>query len=101
MVKSELIKNIADKIPALTDKDVELAVTQIVNSVTEALCRGEHVEIRGFGSFALHYHPARKAHNPKTGEKVITAPKYSPHFKAGKELRERINAARNVPIKKA
>ncbi len=96
MVKSELIKNIADKIPALTDKDVELAVNQLLKTITESLVDGERIELRGFGSFSTRYRDARKAHNPKTGEKVIAAPKYVPYFKAGKEMRDRINESRKT-----
>ena len=96
MVKSELIKDIADKIPALTDKDVELAVNALLKSITESLANGDRVELRGFGSFSTRYRDARTAHNPKTGEKVIAAPKYVPYFKAGKEMRDRINASRET-----
>ncbi len=96
MVKSELIKHIAAQISTLSDKDVELGINQILNSISEALCNGDRIEIRGFGGFTLRYHPSRKAHNPKTGEKIVTAPKYLPHFKAGKELRKRINASRRI-----
>ncbi len=62
--------------------------------MSEALIHGQRIEIRGFGSFSLHYRPPRNAHNPKTGEKVVTEAKYSPHFKPGKELRERVNSSR-------
>ena len=91
MVKSELIKHIAGKIPSLNDKDVELAINQILDCITASLCDGKRLEIRGFGSFSLHHRPPRKARNPRTGEPVITESKYLPHFKPGKELRERIN----------
>ena len=62
--------------------------------MSEALINNQRIEIRGFGSFSLHYRPPRNAHNPKTGEKVVTMAKYSPHFKPGKELRERVDASR-------
>lgn len=100
MVKSELIAQITNKYKQLSEKDVELGINQIIESMCNTLSNGERIEIRGFGSFDLHYRPSRTAHNPKTGEKVVTLPKYSPHFKPGKELRERINASRNIPIEK-
>jgi len=93
IVKSKLIKNVTEKVPALSEKDVELSVNILLDSIADALAKGDRIEIRGFGSFSLHYRPPRKAHNPKTGEKIITEPKYSPHFKPGKELRERVNAS--------
>lgn len=99
MVKSELIAKVANKLPALTHRDVELGINQILYSMTSSLCRGGRIEIRGFGTFCLHFHASRNAHNPKTGAKVITIPKYSPHFKPGKDLRERVNASRHIPIK--
>ena len=91
MVKSELIEHVASQQRHLLVRDVELAVNQILECITEALCHGGRVEIRGFGSFCLHHRPARNAHNPKTGEKVATIAKHTPHFKPGKELRDRVN----------
>ena len=99
MVKSELIKHIAENLNSLSYNDVELSVNQILSKMSEALCNNERIEIRGFGSFSFRYRPTRKARNPKTGETVITNPKYALHFKAGKELRERVNSARHIPIK--
>ena len=64
MVKSKLIGHIAEKLQLLSYKDIELAVNQILNKMTDALCHGERIEIRGFGSFSLHYRPPRNAHNP-------------------------------------
>lgn len=93
MVKSELINLIAEKLNTLPTKDVEVGVNQILEYMGDELCQGGRIEIRGFGSFSLHYRPARNAHNPKTGEKVATIPKYTPHFKPGKELRQRVNAS--------
>lgn len=100
MVKSELINRIIKKIPQLPEKDVELAVNQIFECMSDTLGKGEPIRIRGFGSFTVRYRPPRNAHNPKTGEKVITMPKHAPYFKPGKELRNRINTTQNVPIKK-
>lgn len=100
MVKSELIIKIANKQDSLSLKDVELSVNHILESMSESLGNGDRIEIRGFGSFCLHYRPPRKAHNPKTGARVYTEAKYTPHFKPGKDLRERVNDSRNrgVPI---
>lgn len=94
MIKSELIANLAAKMTHLPEKQVTDAVNHILELMSNALIEGNRIEIRGFGSFSLHYRPPRNAHNPKTGEKVITEAKYSPHFKPGKELRERVDAAR-------
>lgn len=101
MVKSELINTISAKQPGLSIKDVELSVNQIIERMSEALSQGDRIEIRGFGSFCLHYRPPRNAHNPKTGEKVATIGKYTPHFKPGKEMRERVNASYGTPIRHA
>ena len=74
-------------------KDVELAVKAIIDQLSGALSSGARIEIRGFGSFSLHYRAPRKGRNPKTGETVALSGKYVPHFKPGKELRERVNQA--------
>ena len=99
MVKSELIIRIAEQRPSLPLKDVELSVNAILESMSDALEKGERIEIRGFGSFDCNYRPRRMAHNPKTGERVFTEAKYTPHFKPGKQLRERVNANRHILIK--
>ncbi len=91
MTKSELIERIASEQNQLSTKDVELAVKMILDHMATALAGGERIEIRGFGSFSLHYRAPRLGRNPKTGEKVELAGKYVPHFKPGKELRERVN----------
>ena len=91
MTKSELIERIAAEQTQLSAKDVELAVKMILDHMAETLADGERIEIRGFGSFSLHYREARLGRNPKTGEKVELEGKYVPHFKPGKELRERVN----------
>jgi len=101
VTKSELIDILAKKQPHLADKDVELAVKCILGQVGMALAVGERIEIRGFGSFSLHYRPPRMSRNPKTGVPVKLTSKHVPHFKIGKELRERVNASRDqVNIKK-
>ena len=93
LTKSALINRIAARQQLLTEKDVELAVKALVEQMVETLAQGERVEIRGFGSFSLHYRPSRTGRNPKTGETVEVGPKYVPHFKPGKELKDRVNYA--------
>ena len=96
MVKSELIARIASKQSQLSLKDIELSVNHIVECMSDNLGNGHRIEIRGFGSFSLHHRPPRKAHNPKTGARVFTAAKYTPHFKPGKDLRDRVNESRKT-----
>jgi integration host factor subunit beta len=95
MIKSELIEHIAARMTNLTEKQVADGINKILELMSDALINNQRIEIRGFGSFSLHYRPPRNAHNPKTGEKVVTKAKYSPHFKPGKELRERVDASRS------
>ena len=99
MTKSELIEVIARKQKHLPAKDVELAVKHLLDLMSDSLARGERIEIRGFGSFSLHFRPPRIGRNPKTGEAVALSGKHVPHFKPGKDLRERVNASRDMPIK--
>ncbi len=91
MTKSELIEIIARKQTQLPYKDVELSVKALIEQMAQSLSSGERIEIRGFGSFSLHFRPPRVGRNPKTGESVSLEGKYVPHFKPGKELRERVN----------
>lgn len=99
MIKSELIASLTNKLNQIPEKDVTLSVNLLIDAMSDALSKGERIEIRGFGSFSLHYRAPRNAHNPKTGERLVTAAKYSPHFKPGKEMRERINSsAEEYPI---
>lgn len=91
MTKSELIEVLAAKQPQLEYRDVELAVKELLEQMSGALASGQRIEVRGFGSFSLHYRPPRVGRNPKTGESVRVPDKYVPHFKPGKELRERAN----------
>ena len=91
MTKSELIERIASRQGQLSAKDVELAVKTILEHMSQTLASGERIEIRGFGSFSLHYREPRQGRNPKTGETVELNGKYVPHFKPGKEMRERVN----------
>ena len=91
MTKSDLIDNLAKNQNHLAYKDVELAVKSLIEMMSSALSNGERIEIRGFGSFSLHYRPPRIGRNPKSGDKVELPGKYVPHFKPGKELRDRAN----------
>jgi integration host factor subunit beta len=91
MTKSELIETLAKKLNQLSPKDVELAVKIVIDRLAQSLATGERIEIRGFGSFSLHYRPPRMGRNPKTGEPVPLPGKHVPHFKPGKELRERVD----------
>jgi integration host factor subunit beta len=91
MTKSELINLLSLRYPQLVAKDAELAVKTMLDAMSKSLSSGERIEIRGFGSFGLNHRPMRTGRNPKTGEKVNVPAKYVPHFKAGKELRERVD----------
>lgn len=91
MTRSDLIARLAERYPQLLAKDAELAVKVVLDTMSGTLARGGRIEIRGFGSFALNYRPPRVGRNPKSGEKVQVPAKYVPHFKAGKELRERVD----------
>ena len=91
MTKSELINLLSQRYPQLVAKDAELAVKTMLDAMSKSLSSGERIEIRGFGSFGLNFRPMRTGRNPKTGEKVSVPAKYVPHFKPGKELRDRVN----------
>ncbi|MDN5923499.1 MAG: integration host factor subunit beta [Xanthomonadales bacterium] len=93
MTKSELIEVLARQVH-LGYADVEMAVKDVLEQMSSALAAGERIEVRGFGSFALHYRPARMGRNPKTGTAVALPGKYVPHFKPGKDLRERVNTGK-------
>jgi integration host factor subunit beta len=97
MTKSELIARLAERNPRLVARDADEAVNTMLDAMTDALAGGQRIEIRGFGSFALNYRPPRVGRNPKAGDSVQVPAKYVPHFKAGKELRERVdgNEAQN------
>ena len=91
MTKSELIARLAERNPRLVARDADEAVNTMLDAMTEALSTGQRIEIRGFGSFALNYRPPRVGRNPKSGDRVQVPAKHVPHFKAGKELRERVD----------
>jgi integration host factor subunit beta len=98
MIKSELIDKLAEANPHLYHRDVERVVNAILDEITDALSRGERVELRGFGAFSVRHRPARTGRNPRTGDSVPVKEKHVPFFKTGKELRERVDASReDVP----
>jgi integration host factor subunit beta len=98
LIKSQLIGELSKLFPHLPEKDIALCVNHIIDHMSDILSKGGRIEIRGFGSFSLHFRPPRRAHNPKTGEKLVTNPKYAAHFNPGKEMRERVNNNRQAPI---
>lgn len=91
MTKSELIENLVLQNPSLQIKTVEEGVREILEQITVALENADRVEVRGFGSFSLHYRQPRVGRNPKTGDSVKLGAKYVPYFKAGKDLKERVD----------
>jgi integration host factor subunit beta len=95
MVKSELVHALNEKSPELQIRDVDLALNCMLKQMADALAQGQRIEIRGFGSFDLHHRPARIARNPKTGVAVDLPAKVVVHFKPGKEMRGRVDAARD------
>jgi integration host factor subunit beta len=98
MNKSELIKRMSDRLDQLTARDVDLAVHTLIELMSDSLATGERIEIRGFGTFSNHYRRPRTVRNPKTGEVGIQKPgKFVPHFKPGKELKERVDERKVTP----
>lgn len=95
MTKSDLIELLARQQPQLAHKDVEQVVKCVLEHLSQAIAAGQRIEIRGFGSFSLHHRPPRTGRNPKTGDTVALDSKFIPHFKPGKELRDRVNATRD------
>ncbi len=91
ITRSELIELLASKFPQLLPKDVELVVKTLLDALTNALVEGKRIELRGVGSFVLHHRPSRIGRNPKSGAQVMIPEKKIPHFKPGKELRERVD----------
>jgi len=96
MTKSQLITLLSEKSPAFMEDDVAIAVQTILDSISRTLENGNRVEIRGFGSFGLNYRSSRKGRNPKSGDPVLVPPKFAPHFKAGKELKIRVDRPRSI-----
>lgn len=101
MTKSELIAILANRYPQLAARDTDFAVKTVLDAMTQALASGQRIEIRGFGSFSLSERSPRVGRNPKSGEKVMVPGKQVPHFKAGKELRERVDTAYDEEVKAA
>ena len=99
MTKSDLIEKLVGRQPHLHGKDVELSVKILVEQLSQTLADGDRIEIRGFGSFSLHFRAPRAGRNPKTGESVQLSGKHVPHFKPGKQLRERVMDSVGQPIK--
>lgn len=97
MTKSELIELLTRRQPHLKADDVDLSVKALLQMMSGALSSGNRIEVRGFGSFSLHHRPARMGRNPKTGEAVALPAKHVPHFKPGKELRERVTEVIPLP----
>jgi integration host factor subunit beta len=95
VLKSELVRALNEKLPELQSRDVELALNCMLAQMADALAQGERIEIRGFGSFDCRHRPARIARNPKTGDAVNLPAKVAVHFKPGKEMRDRVGAARD------
>ena len=93
MTKSKLIETLSNKLNHLAYRDIELSVKYLLELMSQSLSNGERIEIRGFGSFSLHHRPARMGRNPKTGKSVALPAKHVPHFKPGKELKERVDAS--------
>lgn len=100
MIKSQLITAVAERHPTLTHAEAERVVARVLEEIAEALTRGDRVELRGFGTFSVRNRPARDGRNPRTGEKVAVKEKHVPFFKAGKELRERVDASRAAAPRK-
>ena len=98
MTTSVVIARLAERYPQLVGKDVDVAVKTILDAMSSALAVGQRIEIRGFGSFSLNSRPPRIGRNPKSGDKVMVPEKRVPHFKPGKELRERVDAMVGQPI---
>lgn len=95
MTKSDLIEVLAKKQKDLGIEDIAFAVRWMIEKMNQALSTGDRIEIRGFGSFSLHKHPQRMVRNPKTGEVLVLAERHVSHFKAGKDLRDRVASARH------
>lgn len=99
MTKSELIARLNEKLNKYVSLDCQESVAAILDSISQSLSNGSRVEIRGFGSFSLNHRPPRLGRNPKTGQRVEVPEKYVPHFRAGKELRARVNSLRDGAAK--
>jgi len=101
MIKSELVQKLADENPSLFHRDIERLVSIVFDEISAALRRGDRVELRGFGAFSVKHRPTRVGRNPRTGDPVPIDEKFSPFFKPGKELRDRLNGAPKPATPKA
>ena len=101
MTRSELIAAIGARFPSVVAADVDIAVKEILGAMSDALANDDRIEIRGFGSFSLNYRPSRIGRNPKSGEAVVVPAKYAPHFRAGKELRYRVDPSSSAALQDA
>ena len=99
MTRSDLVAQLAERFAQLTQRDTEFAVKTILDAMSDALARGHRIEIRGFGSFSINRRPPRVGRNPRSGEQVTIPEKLVPHFKPGKDLRERVNESRHLPVR--
>jgi integration host factor subunit beta len=95
MTRSDLIERLSNKHSVIPVQDVEQCVKEVFDLLSDSLCEGERIEVRGFGSFSLRYREPRIGRNPKTGDKVDLGGKYVPHFKAGKDMKDRVDAINN------
>ncbi len=93
VAKSGIVSRLVQRQTQLTEEDIEMAVSTLLDNMTNGLISGERVEIRGFGSLSLHFRPPRVGRNPKTGDQVSVPAKYVPHFKPGNELKNRVDAS--------
>ena len=98
MNKPELASRLAARFPQLTAQDAKRVVSTLLNAIADSLIRGQHIEIRGFGCFDLHYRPERNARNPKSGERITASARYLPRFKPAKEMRERVNVHQETVV---
>ncbi len=98
MNKSDLVENISERLKTLSRKEVDLIIDTVFDKMTEALSKGDRIEIRGFGSFEVRTRQARQGRNPKTGDKVFVTTRRVPFFKVGKELKEKINHNSGDPL---
>jgi integration host factor subunit beta len=95
MIKSELTQRLAKELTDLSEKTVAIMVNHVLAMMSQTVAANKRIEIRGFGSFSLHHRPARTARNPRTHKEVTTEEKHLPHFKPGKELKDRVNASKS------
>ena len=98
MIKSELVQKLAEDNPHLFTRDIERIVATVFDEISGALANGDRVELRGFGAFSVKHREARIGRNPRTGEAVAIEEKWTPFFKAGKEMRERLNKPQNENV---